>query len=489
MQAHFFKWFGPSALAAAAILGSSSNSSAAETLPAPVFTAQPCCQLCPEVSNPALYVTRYQQNFTTLFQGQGEWLFRTNEDLRTVFDTSPEGYSYMKQIHDVFKSKGIEVVLVYQPTRGLVDRERLPADVKAKWDYDLALKNYKGMLGRFAAMGYTVPDLTPLTDEHLPADQAEHDFYFRGDQHWTPYGSEKTARIVAPLVKKMPAFAGIPQKEFESHKMGRMGKKGTLHNVAGQFCNTSYAIQYMDQFTTEPKADSNDSDLFSDSGTPQITLVGTSHSDKNYNFAGFLEQNMGADVLNVAFPGGGLEGSMLEYLASDAFKKHPPKIIIWEFSPLYALDQETIYRQMMALLDDGCANKPAVMSESTELKTGPNMILVNGKDAAIKEITNNKYQVDIQYADTSVKTMHAILWYMNGRHETLKIEKPDTSETNGRFAFELRNDKDWPTQELLAIQLEGPDVGTAPQKIDAKICTRNVFPGVNRQIAQAEPRG
>jgi alginate biosynthesis protein AlgX len=135
-----------------------------------------------------------------------------------------------------------------------------------------------------------------------------------------------------------------------------MGKTGTLHNMAGQLCGTSYAVQYMDQFTTEPKGEAGDGDLFGDSGNPQITLVGTSHSGKNYNFAGFLEAKS-APMLNVAFPGGGLEGSMIQYLGSEEFQ-NPAEDPDLEFSPLYRLDQETIYRQMMALLDNGCEGKP-----------------------------------------------------------------------------------------------------------------------------------
>nr|BFE94451.1 hypothetical protein GCM10020185_49870 [Pseudomonas brassicacearum subsp. brassicacearum] len=181
------------------------------------------------------------------------------------------------------------------------------------------------MLGRFAQMGYVVPDLSPLTNESLPETLPAHDFYFRGDQHWTPYGAQRTAKIVAEKVKQIPAFADIPKREFETKKSGRMGKTGTLHNMAGQLCGTSYAIQYMDQFTTEPKGEAGDGDLFSDSGNPQITLVGTSHSGKNYNFAGFLEEAIGADILNVAFPGGGFEGAMIQYLGSEEFQKNPPK--------------------------------------------------------------------------------------------------------------------------------------------------------------------
>jgi alginate biosynthesis protein AlgX len=253
--------------------------------------------------------------------------------------------------------------------------------------------------------------------------------------------------------------------------------------MAGQLCGTSYAIQYMDQFGTEPKGEAADGDLFGDSATPQITLVGTSHSGKNYNFGGFLQQYIGAEVLNVAFPGGGLEGSMLQYLGSDDFQKHPPKILIWEFSPLYRLDQETIYRQMMSMLGNGCEGKPALMSAKASLKTGTNEILVNG---GAKDVRNGSNQVDIRFADTSVKTLQARLWYMNGRHEDLKIEKPETSDTDGRFAFELREDKDWADQQLLALELQGPEAGAAPQQVEATVCKRNVFPGAgNSSTAQA----
>ena len=455
----------------AAILAASAGVQAAD-VQAPAFSAEACCNLCPEAHDAKNYTTRYQQNFTTLVQAKGDWLFRTQEDLRTEFDTTPAGYRRMQQLHDAFKSRGVELVVVYQPTRGLVNRNKLMPAERDAFDYDSALKNYQSMLGRFVKMGYYVPDLSPLTNEPDAKGDSAHDFYFRGDQHWTPYGAERTAKIVAETVKKVPGFADIPQREFETKITGRMGKTGTLHNMAGQLCGTSYAVQYMDQFSTEPKGEAGDGDLFGDSGNPQITLVGTSHSGKNYNFAGFLEQYIGADVLNVAFPGGGLEGAMLQYLGSDEFQKTPPKVLIWEFSPLYRLDQETIYRQMMALLDNGCEGKPALLSNSTTLKPGKNQMLINSSN---KDLRNANHQIDIRFADPSVKTLQATLWYMNGRHEDLKIDKPTTSDTDGRFAFELRTDEDWASQNLLAIEIQGPEDAGDAQKVDAKICKRNVF--------------
>ncbi|MNF04212.1 Alginate biosynthesis protein AlgX precursor [compost metagenome] len=75
---------------------------------------------------------------------------------------------------------------------------------------------------------------------------------------------------------------------------------------------------------------------------------------------------------------------------------------------------------------------------------------------------------------------------MNGRHEDIKIDKPETSDTDGRFAFELRTDEDWASQNLLAVEIQGPEkAGTAPQKVEAKICKRNVFPSAEQRTASA----
>ena len=98
---------------------------------------------------------------------------------------------------------------------------------------------------------------------------------------------------------------------------------------------------------------------------------------------------------------------------------------------------------------------------------------------------NANHQIDIRFADPSVKTLQATLWYMNGRHETLKIDKPTTSDTDGRFAFELRTDEDWADQNLLALEIQGPDDAGDAQQVEAKLCTRNVFPSPAQHTAQA----
>jgi len=455
----------------AAALSLAAASLHAENAPAPVYRAEACCSLCPATADASRYDTGYMKNFITLLQGnESDWLFRSREDLRTEFGTSPEGYRRLRQLREAFAGQGVELVVVYQPTRGLVNRSKLAPDQRASFDFDLALKNYRQALARLADVGFRVPDLSPLTDE-----QVEPSFYFRGDQHWTAYGAQRTAQIVAETVRQIPGFDDIPHKDFVTRKQGRMGKRGTLHKVAGQLCGTSYAFEYSDQFFTEPKGEGGNDELFGDSSLPQITLVGTSHSGKNYNFSGFLSEYIGADILNVAFPGGGLEGSMLEYLASDEFRQHPPKILIWEFSPLYDLAADKFYRQALALLDDNaCESGPSLLTAKVTLRPGQGNreILINGVDTLV-EGRNAGQQLDIRFSDTSVKNLEGTLWYMSGRREQIKFDKPTSAETNGRFAFRLRDDGDWAGLSFFALEIRPPADLIEPVEVEARLCRRH----------------
>ena len=170
---------------------------------------------------------------------------------------------------------------------GLVNREHLTDEEKARFDFDLAKANYLKSIEGFRKAGIWTPDLSPLFDER----DVETPYYFQADHHWTPAGAERTARLVAETLKDVPGFADIEKKEFASTVTGLLPKAGTLHKTAAQFCGTSYATQYVERYETEPVGEASADSLFGDEANPQIALVGTSNSGPAYNFAGFLQQH------------------------------------------------------------------------------------------------------------------------------------------------------------------------------------------------------
>lgn len=439
---------------------------------APTYQAEACCSLCPAAHDVRQYDTEYKKRFITLAEGgERDWLFRSREDLRTEFGTSPKGWRMLEELHAAFKRRGVELVVVYPPTRGLVNRAKLSPEDRARFDFDRALDNYRKALGRFEKIGFHVPDLSSLADE-----KEQQAFYFRGDPHWTPYGAERTAKIVAQTVTRLPGFAGIPRREFVTEKQGRMGKRGALHSVAGQICGTSYAYEYSDQFFTAPREDSAGDALRGKGGLPRIALVGSGNSGENYNFDGFLEQHIGADIFNVALPGGGLEGSMVEYLGSAEFQQNPPNILIWEFSAAHDLADDRLHRQMLALLgDNACEGRPALLAAKATLRPGSSReVLVNGEGGLV-EASNSRHQLDIRFSDPAVKKLEGFIWYMTGRREKLNFEKPDVVETDGRFAFHLRDDADWGAMNFFALELQAPEGLTEPVEVEARLCKRHDY--------------
>ncbi|GHT85756.1 alginate biosynthesis protein AlgX [Betaproteobacteria bacterium] len=435
-------------------------------LSAPVYEAESCCKLCPEVQDISRYNTSFLKNSRMLVQGKGDWLFRTLLDLRTDFDYVDAGRPYLKKLREAFARRGIELVVVYQPTRGLVHRDKLTPEASASFNFDLALANYRTALKRFEQIGFHAPDLSRLVDEH-----EEHAFYFRADPHWTPYGAQRTAKVVAETIRSLPVFADIPRRAFTSKIVGRnsQGNKGVLGLAAAQLCgNSGNSIEYVDRFVTEPEEVRNE-DLFSDIGIPNIVLVGTSHSGAVYNFPGFLLEYLDTDILIFAYPEGGLEGGMIEYLGSEEFQNSPPKILIWEFSANYRLDQDSIYRQLFALLDDGCEGKQIEISSKARLGSGKQMVLVNS-DA--KMLANRDARIDIRFTDAEVKTLRADFLYMNGSREVLRLDKTNRVATNGRFVFDMRAEGNWSDMVLLGVELEGTEEDGTPQELEVRVCRR-----------------
>jgi alginate biosynthesis protein AlgX len=436
--------------------------------PLPVYKAEPCCQLCPKASSANLYNTKFLSFFSTLVEAPDNWLFRTKNDLRTQFGVSADGYRQLKTLRDQLKQRGTELVIVYQPTRGLVHPDKLGPAAEARFNYAQAAKSYASTLDQLRKQGIWVPDLTSVLNEKFSDDRSA--YFFKGDHHWTPNGADRTARLVAETVKKIPAFSEIPRQEFVTRRSGLLGKRGTLYKAAGQLCGTSYAEQFVDRFTTEPlNEEASNDDLFGEKSAPQIVLIGTSNSGDNYNFAGFLQQHLGAEVFNASLVGGGFDGALTQYLASDEFQSKPPKVIIWEFGSYYDLSQPTFYREILPMVNNGCANStPLLQQKNVALKPGMNQVLINSQNL---DLTSRDHLLEVRYADPSISTLRATVWYMTGKKDQIKMERSSEVDTNGRFVTALRRDAGYGDLTILGMDVELPEGAPSGSKISAMICS------------------
>ncbi|MDP3845018.1 MAG: alginate biosynthesis protein AlgX [Pseudomonas sp.] len=430
---------------------------------APHYEIEPCCELCPETQLESTYAGGLGE-FNKLIAGQDGWLFRSKTELLTQMRSSPEGYAQLRQLRDALQAKGVELMVVYVPTRGMVNAQMLTPAVRQSFDVELAKRNYLEVVENLRKQGIRVPDLTPLLAQ--PA-SAEKPLFFKRDHHWTAYGAEFTARLVAEELRKFEVFKTIPRKEFVTQSKGMGMKLGTLNGALNKICGYRYASQYLPRFSTEPKEESTD--LFGEVEAPAVVLGGTSFGSPQYNFDGFIEQYANVDVDNRSVSGGGMPGAIVQYLSSQDFKTHPPKILIWEVQSYYDLAMPVLYRQLLPILANGCDNTAVTLSQKVALHPGTNQILVN---AEVKEILNDHYIADIQFSNPEIKELQSTFWYMNGSKENLRITRSREVEADGRFVFRLNDGITAKGRTLLSLEVEMPQQLPAGLEVVTRICPR-----------------
>ncbi|MGF6705745.1 alginate O-acetyltransferase AlgX-related protein [Pseudomonas frederiksbergensis] len=161
--------------------------------------------------------------------------------------------------------------------------------------------------------------------------------WLRTDTHWSESGAKAAADAITQRLKSL-GISATPRRSFNESHAPLAVRPGDLVHLAGIDwlpLNWQPAPEMVAQTSTHElpvaSADSPDTeaDLFGDADLPNTALIGTSFS-RNSNFAGFLQQALGAPVGNFAKDGGAFSGAANSYLNNPAYKETPPKQIIWE---------------------------------------------------------------------------------------------------------------------------------------------------------------
>jgi len=438
---------------------------------APHYEVQPCCRLCPLAADPQAYAgSKFLNDFRVLVDGRNGWLFRTGLDLTTQFDVSDASVAQLRRLADALRRRGTQIVMVYQPPRGLMDPDELTPQERRRYNLQTARRNYAQALQRLRSGGVIVPPLDQLVNEHKG-----YDYYFRRDHHWTAAGAQHTAEVIAQTMRRLPGFSSIPRKQFDTHADGVIGKPGTLQKVATQLCGGGYSLQYEPVFVTDSAGGGS---LLGNETQPDVVLVGTSNSDTKggYNFPGYLEQYLGVDVLDVAITGGSFEGSLLHYLSSKEFQQHPPKYMIWETPyqdyPSSEQNPYKIYRQAVPLVTGGCHGKPAALTRTVALHQGSNEVLFNG-GGRILPLVGRDYQLEFQFSDPGIKDLDAQVLYFSGMKESLKLHFKQYVDNGGRFDAELRSDRpDYAAATLMGVTMQMDKAPAKPLSVTATVCPR-----------------
>ena len=257
------------------------------------------------------------------------WLFLTDE-LR--INRHAQSYAQTKagvvrEIQQRLAKRGITLLVAVVPDKSRIASSQL-CDLRRPLQLQQRAVEWVDGLNK---AGVAAIDLAP-TLQPLGADA-----YLRTDTHWSETGSAAAAKAVAQHVQAM-GISATPRKDFDVKVQDPARRPGDLVRLAGLEWlpvtwqpqpETVAATQISEKAAQAQSGSDNLDDLFGDDNLPNVALIGTSFS-RNSNFAGFLQQALGAPIGNFAKDGGEFSGGANGYFDNPAFKQTPPKLVIWE---------------------------------------------------------------------------------------------------------------------------------------------------------------
>jgi len=273
-------------------------------------------------------------------RGAPGWLFLGDE---LTVHRQPQRNATQRKV-DVLKvqktlsAKGIKLLVVVVPDKtrieasqlGMLHRPSRYAQRASQWVTDL---NSSGI------------DALDLTDTLAAFKQKHTAAFLKSDSHWTEQGAQAAAIAVSSEVLRLkitpsPAQTWVVDKRIDSRRSGDLIRLAGVdwlptglqpeQDIAQE---TSFKVDDRKNNAPGSSAQSvvstSTDDLFGDTDLPNIVVIGTSYS-RTSNFVAFIEKELNAKVANLARSGGDFSGAMNAYLSSVAFKKTPPKLVIWE---------------------------------------------------------------------------------------------------------------------------------------------------------------
>lgn len=273
-------------------------------------------------------------------RGAPGWLF-LNDEL-TVHDQPQRNAAQRKadvlKVQKTLSAKGIKLLVVVVPDKsrieasqlGMLHRPSRYATRATQWVSELKLAGV---------------DALDLTDTLTAFKQKHAAAFLKSDSHWTEQGAHVAAVAVSAEVQRLRIVAS-PTQSLVIDKRTESRRSGDLIRLAGvdwlsttlqpeqdlaQETNFKVAEQTKNTLgaSSTSSANSQTDDLFGDANLPNVVVIGTSFS-RTSNFVPFIEKELNAKVANLARSGGDFSGAMNAYLSSVAFKKTPPKLVIWE---------------------------------------------------------------------------------------------------------------------------------------------------------------
>ncbi|NCC20844.1 MAG: hypothetical protein EOM26_00105 [Alphaproteobacteria bacterium] len=393
---------------------------------------------CPAIEDEARYDRNGFESYKMLIPGTDGWIFRTETDLMTSLRLSKRGVENIRALNKAFEEKGINLVMLVLPTRGMIHYRNVRDEERLKYgftDIDGVWADYRAAIGQIREAGVDTFALKP------PAEGEP--FYYKRDHHWNSEGARNAAEQLAAFVKTLPDFQDVPRKEYRTVEAGEVAFDGVSKKVFRKLCGTGQPPETVTVRITEPvNATSGEDALFGEPEIPRIVLLGTSNSTMvpSYaNFEGALREALGADLVNMSVSGGGLDTALISYLNSDYYKEHPATIAIWEVPIYYDISNQTgIFREALPAIYGSCGES-AVVREAVHLDD--KSVIALNRLAREERISGGGYYVHVRFEEPVRDWWALDLRYDSRDRDYYKFRRVEQYPHDGDFYLRLDDRK------------------------------------------------
>lgn len=254
-------------------------------------------------------------------EGREGVFFRVKPDLYNYHPMTDEAIATVSELSRALAARGTTLVLAPVPTKALAMPHFLGPDADLySHDGDIAATVYLDGLRRMAAAGL----LVAAPYEALAQSDARP--YFGPDPRLTAQGGRIMAGAIGVQIRETAGYAGFAKHRFVSEPTGHTAIASDMRLALQQHCDLTLPQAVTETFVTRL-----------DTAAPAdqvgvIALVGSEYSDlPEANFAGFLAEATGFDVIQYSLSGGGAFAAITTYLTSAEFQTERPDYLVWEF--------------------------------------------------------------------------------------------------------------------------------------------------------------
>jgi alginate biosynthesis protein AlgX len=408
---------------------------AAET--APTFTVCDAAQKLPSVP----------------IKGLNDWLFIDSEFASNRFAWDFEWgkqYEPLRRFSEALERQGMKLLVIPVPNRPAIYSEGIDRNqvLQGKYSVETARANYNDSVEKFRKIGINTVNIQEAFLQHSTSQGSgsqqtgvAEKMFFARDHHWTPAG----ARVAAQAVKAQigtDILQRLPKAEYATRMTGMYDFHGNIPDKVETACpGVRIPNEQISNYLTERQDAGN---LLGDEAI-DVALIGSSYSaapwspkELDYNFAGFLQENLQTGIVNAAISGGGYDAASEAYFLSPAYAQHKPKVVLFEFWYFPYKQELNAFRRIIPSIYGACDADRTVIADSTvPLETGVPSVMasVNAK-SGIKGAANYLY---FQVSDPSLTNFKVSLEYDNGQTEVVPVNRNARIKNDGRFFLDLND--------------------------------------------------